>query len=458
MLSTISAELKQELYTAIEGDDTGTFKATCIFSNPETEYEFVADYVGAGCIVQDFRNSYMDIMQITIPIEPSELRKFLANTKGMMCTLNFTPMDATNNQTNYDKDEIQMEMMVYLNDQPDIDKILNSAQFGSKETKDFLTPAQKEARTEYTVNLISKKMHDARFIGINTILRDATVKDALYYICQQFKFDNVEIVEPDNKQSYGALIIPPVKYIDDVFTYLQSRYGVYSKDIGYYYTDDTMYIYPLYDSDPNTSPVTGNIHITNVPQGEYGGLACYYNEYQGDYYIASNTATTMRTMNTRGAENVGTSFTTINSDQFLDQDITIGSDGKVSKAQNQTIIEAGNSDRNLNDSMQNAKYAGPSTNIFASTSKLARYNGTELGTGWVRARPGILKPGHSIIYGYDGADGTFLTQKGRLMGVIYTFDLMSSDSAIPWVTMNATMQVFLEPELTDVPTELDPEE
>lgn len=447
MLTNLSAKLKQKIKQALSGEGTACYRVQCIFSNPTTGFRYVPLWVSSVLLVQDFLDKYMDTMEISFSVNMDSLRDLLKNAQDLKCTVILTPVTPASVKVSYDQDEIVWDMMVYMDDQPDLDKIFTTSRFENPEKERKELVSQQEAYGDFTVTLISETMHTVRGIGINAILKDTTMNDVLHWICQQFKFENVEVIEPDNTVTYEAVIIPPLQYIGEVFEFLQERYGVYSKGLGYYFTNDTMYIYPLYDTELDTSPVDGTLHLVNIPENEYLGLNLYHVVVDDDIIVGSNSRARAKPLNSSGSENVATSYISVNSGQMLDQDVTIDGSGKVQKAKNITVLKLQNTAGNMTSSMQNVKFSGQRTNVYAATSQLAAFNGTELTTAWIHAVPGLLKPGQHVIYHFDGQKGIYKTQEGKLARVIYrTTTSPSGVSTMPNLTFTAALQIFLTPD------------
>lgn len=447
MLTHLSTKLKEKIRQATHGDSPYNYSVELILTNPNTGFKYTAKWVTGISLIRDYVNNYMDTMQISTHLTHQELRDVLANMQDLEATVKLTPKDVTTGQLLYDYDEIVWEMLVYMDEQPDLDKLTNVSAFADPDTNKPTTPAQANLVLPFTFNLISEKMHDIRQVGVNAILKDVTMKDVLNWVCKQFSFDKVEIIDPKNTITYEAIIIPPMQYIGTIFSYLQERYGVYDRGMGYYYQDDTMYIYPLYDTDNSTSPIKGTIQLVSMPPNQFEGMKVYYAQEDDDYIVGAAVRANVKALNTKGAENVATSYVSINADQVLDQFVKIDSSGKVERTENSvTTIQLGNSAGNTSSKMQNIKYTGQRTNIYAATSELAAYNGTLLTTGWLHCNPDILKPGHSFIYHFDGQEGEYRTQQGRLLRAVYSTSAVTSDKLAPDLVFNCMFDVFLDPD------------
>lgn len=447
MLTHLSTKLKEQIEQATSGKVPYNYKAELIVTNPNTGFEYTALWVEDVIIIRDYVNNYMDIMQVTVEVTHQDLRNILVNMQDLEATLILTPKDEDTGAILYDYDPITFEMMVYMDSQVDLDKIINNSAFNDPDTEKPLTPEQAQFTIQHTFSLISEKMHDVRQIGINAILKDVTMQDVLNWVCKQFEFDKVEIIDPKNTMTYEFIVIPPLQYIGTIFTYLQERYGVYDKGIGYYFQDDTMYIYPLFDTDTATSPVTGVMQLLNIPGEQFGGMKSYYTKIDDDILVAAAGKSSVKPLNSRGAENVGTSYVSTNTDQVLDQFVKIGNDGKVQRTEDSiTTVQLGNTAGNISSKMQNIKYGGQSTNVYAATSELASYNGTLLTTYWWHCDPNILKPGHSVTYQFDSAKGEYKIQNGRLLRAVYASRVITSDTIAPDLVFNCAMEVFLDPD------------
>lgn len=450
MIINISDRLKNKISTAFNGTEVCVFTPSCVLHNPNTGYKHTFNYVRDIVFVQDFIVTYMDTIQIVLDFKISEYKEMVQNSQDLECSLILKPKVSRGDNTgeNVNQDPIILEMMAYLDNGVDVDKQINPNAVGKTDDPD--TVEQANLIVQEALHLIDKTAHDMRQIQLNTILKDATLEDALYWACQNFQAENVDIVPPDNKETYNALIVPPMQDIGSLIPFLQERYGVYAKDISYYYTDDHFYVYPIFDTKQETSPVDGIIHLIAAPANSFMGLPRYHTGVDDDVYIVTASNVKMDTLNSRGSENVGTSHMSVNADSMHDQYVKIGKDGKVKRNSDDiTTISSQNDAAKPSSTMQNVKYTGEKTNIYSSTSALAAYNGTILTASWMRAYPGLIKPGQNVIYHYDGADGEYCTQNGRILNVRYTSSTISSDDSVkPDIIFAAALQIFLDPDVS----------
>ena len=65
------------------------------------------------------------------------------------------------------------------------------------------------------------------------------------------------------------------------------------------------------------------------------------------------------------------------------------------------------------------------------------------------AYPMFIRPGQIISYEYDDQNGTFTSQKGRIMSCAYLSSLSpGKDASVPLIKFSCQIQMFLDPEKT----------
>ena len=69
MFAKISKRLEALALKVIENDTATTFKPTVILHNPETGFKCIPKLVDSIDIVQNFADSYLDAIQVVVPLE-----------------------------------------------------------------------------------------------------------------------------------------------------------------------------------------------------------------------------------------------------------------------------------------------------------------------------------------------------------------------------------------------------
>lgn len=114
------------------------------------------------------------------------------------------------------------------------------------------------ALREVTFQLIERNILMLRDELCGGTFRNTSVTDVLNYwfnycINRIKKRNNVDDIrynmhQADNTRVYPQIIIPHGTKLFDLPKYLQENYGVYDYDISYFYQGNTMYIYPMYNT------------------------------------------------------------------------------------------------------------------------------------------------------------------------------------------------------------------
>ena len=80
---------------------------------------------------------------------------------------------------------------------------------------------------------------------------------------------------------------------------------------------------------------------------------------------------------------------------------------------------------------------------------MADTNMTLLTTSWIHAKPRLLEPGQTIYYHYDGPNGEYKIQQGRLQKVLYTSEpyAIAGMPTQSWFVFTAALEVRLVPDL-----------
>lgn len=447
MITHLDERLRKKIYEGMSGKELCVFQPTCILHNPDTEYKYRALTVSQVTIIQDFLLSYMDVIQITIKMRLEDYIELRNNLQNLECTFILAPYVTASSETSLTENQIIYESKVFLTEQTDVTKKINPQQLNLNNGLPS-TASQALILIDYSFNIITKTMHTMRQIQMNAILSSATLEDTLHWICQQLNIEQATIIPPDNTITYDTLIIPPMKNIGDIFTYLQERYGVYSKGLCYYYEGDTMYIFPSFDFDQSTSPVKEITQIISAPSSMFIGNTHYHNQVDDTLMIVTNNPAEMKPLNSQGAENIGTAHLSVNADGVMDKFITIEEDGTLKRSENDiTTVSLQNTDGNISSDMQNIKFTGNRNNIYASTSALAAYNGTKLTVKWNFAYPWKIKPGENIEYHYEDKDEKYETKKGRVQRIVYASNMYKSNEPLqPLLYFSSVLDIFLEPE------------
>ena len=452
----ISRRLEQIVNKVLSSSVRCVFAPECIFINPNTGFKYRCRYLKSLDIIQNFTQNYIDNIQMSVDITPNEYQALLDNMQDLECVITLHPVNVDTQSVDTEQDPIILEnMRVVMEDQTNLNKMYNANSLqkdddpNGAESDGIMTPDKVLAQMEYHCNLMAKDAYTIRHVQLNSILTNTAMSDAVNWLACQFGAETNVIIPPDNQQVYDNLVIEPMKGIADLFGFIQQRYGIYSKGLGYYYTGNTLYVYPQYNTDEGCNTDKGILRIFNLPEGQYAGNDKYHYRNDDDIWIISNSSKSMKSLNTVGEENAGGTRVSMNPDNQRDFSVTIGDDGSITRdiSKCATVLQMTNKGGSMSSSSQNLKFEGQRSNIYLSTSEMAAMNGTILNCGWPCAYPMLIKPGQVLTYEYDDTDGTYTTQKGRIMACIYKSSTTpSSNTAVPWLKFDCYLSAFLDPE------------
>lgn len=439
----------QQIVNEVVDADVGAtmYRPEVHLLKPGTDIDITARF-GSLSILQDFESNYQDVIQLIVELRPEEYRSVLTNLQDLECQIILYPVDNRTITDIYDKDPIILEYVVFIENQEDVDKQMQSNVFGDNaEDGDILSQSQAGVYIPFKTYLMSKSMRDIRKVQLNMIATDVDMDAILHWACQQFGVKKCIIIKPDNTSKFNNFIIPPMKNISNLLPYLQDRYGIYKKGMGYYYTDDTLFIYPLYDIDSSTSPTKDNtIRIVNAVKTVYEAIANTHNWVDGELNIIAAKYAHVSPVNTASSENKGDTLVSFNADGILDYLAPVQGSGKVEINDNLTVIRRQNTATNMTSNNQSVVYKNITSNIYQSTSLLAADDGSYLRVLWPNSEPFSISPGQQLEYLYSTNDGNFTSMKGRVLGAEYVSVRCGINPNEPYIVFNSLIVGFMEAE------------
>lgn len=450
MFVNVSEALNEKIYEALSGEDSAVFRVECKITNPNSGLNITPRLVTGFAIHQDFITKYTDDVRIMVELSIPDFMSLLNNVKDLECTLILQAVNVFFLCDDYDQEPLVFNMRAILPNQEDFQKKFNINAFEDADTGEKTTLEQNIASVPVELQLIDKFIYGLRHRQMNAIFTESTMESVMHWIGQQIGVEKVCAIPPDNPASYSNLVIPPMQSIDTIFPFLQERYGIYSKGLGYYVVNNTLYIYPIHDIDPEKSPDVPVLHIVNCPEFNFGSLDKYHTKKDDDLYIVSNTTVNLKVLNTAGAENSGNVHVSVNADEVFDKFSTYKKGGDVEILPDTlTVLEMQGKSSNMSSDMQNVKFAGETTNLYSATATMAATDGSLMKLGWVRAVPHSIYPGESVIYHYDGEKKEYHTAKGKVLGVTYEAVTHPAVEIQPWFSFTAELSIKLEAENTE---------
>ena len=447
-ISNLSTRLKERISKTI-GGEACYFTAKVILTNPNTAFRLEILVMTHLYILQDFASSFMDSVKCRVQVSKDEYDQIKANAQDLECLIILTPANPTSGATNVEADRIILHYLVMMTDQADVSKVSSVGNFGGKDTDaGNLHPSQQSTRFEVELPLITKQMHNLRNSTAPITGVSGSVESFLRWACSSLGCTSVNIVKPDVNTLPNNFQLPKsIEDPRDYFDYVRKKCNIYSKGVAIYFTDDAAYIYPLWDTDPATSPQKSVINLLNGSGSIYQGLSSYHRiKSENDIDILTSGKTTYKTLNTAGAENYGTGVAIQDACSAINYNVKVKNNGEANYADSMQVITSQNKSANTSSKMQRIRYGGSTSDVYGITEKLAASNGAILTTTWDCAWPDIIKPGQSVLYHYDKNSTEYETVKGRITRVVYTSLSGGISNNRPMLKFVAQIEAFMEPE------------
>ena len=255
-----------------------------------------------------------------------------------------------------------------------------------------------EPTRNMAVRLVDPLAYRLRHESVSGCLNSATVKDMLHYLVHAHEIAQTDIIDPDNVHKWDQMVLPSYPSFASAIPYLQNRYGVYGKGCNFYVHDKRLYVYPPFETSPD-SQGSLTFYQSRTGQASMGGSK--YCKSGDDYQIVIDTPAQTTDLSLAGAENHGTGISFTRSTRGVDGmsyiDPTTG--GAFTDAN--TIIATTNTPQTLDPTANKIKHIRSTSNIYPHLSLLAAHNASLMTADWDGADINAFTPGRKVTYCYD---------------------------------------------------------
>ena len=433
--TSLSTQLNEVLEKALANPEYGVLDLECfIQSSTDPKLNIKVDLFDNLNIVQNFLGAYADFINIEFKLKPVDYVRMMKNSKGLRCVIKLYKYDK--NLQKRDKIMMILNLMMIIRDKNDLlkkysygdlvspldDKSKDQVKAGVRRT---VYEYQESLRIPISAHLIEDAVYAARKKKVNGIYRGVTVEDVMTHLTSVFGLKTIWVVPPDNKRVYTNFIIPPMYDVSNVYDFIQNDEGkgVYYKGLNYYITQNTMYIYPAFETN-QTSPKT--VHLYKVPENLAVGADNYHFEKDGEYHIIINTEVIDKEASDESIENLGTSILAMQCQDELDQWHTyVESKNELLIHEDNVILYDMDTKKGIVDKPYQPIFKYSHGNDFKLTTPLSFGDTIEMEAQWRHAVPFTFKPGWRVLYHYDGDDGLFQTRTATCHAVNYSIHKVS---------------------------------
>lgn len=393
----ISSILKATIDEKLTDAKSSVWRPACTFINSEKELTITPTRIFGMTIEQSFMTNYMDVVSISVELTANDFISLLENYQDLKCSIiihRYSPY-LYGVMTNEPPDIF--EYKVIISDAKDILKKFNPAEL--KKTKENPNMEMYEsARLPLTVQLVDEVAYNLRQVQINAMLKDVTMEDTINFVMSAFKTNDTAITQIDNTDKFKQISIPPMKNISNIFSFLQNRYGVYTKGIAHYYSDKKFHLFKSFDTEAD---YPSTINIYNIPEKMYDGCDSYHSTDGEDVHIVSNSKVITKSISEETVENSGNASAITQSDSVMDASREVQKDGTVKLAQQNSIVVKDSTNNAASKDLNVVKYHSTTSNIYLEASQVALANLELVSCGWIHGRPKLIQPGHKVVYHYD---------------------------------------------------------
>ncbi len=362
-------------------------------------------------IDQQFGLNYSDNISLVLTLTPMQLLSMLDNYRDLKCTILIKPREI---ETEYIDDTtlyLDKTYLVLLKDK-ELRKRLPKKAIVPDTLLDKNNEHSDQMFDNVEVQLITESEYLLRKKQFNFIARDTTVKDVILFIAQSCDIPQVCMTEPDNTKTYTNIVIPPRHTFSTCMDFLQNYYGIYNKGLSYYYMDDTLYVYPAYETQPTTPE---SAHLYYGGQNAFLGNKIYHAMSDDIAHVVINTTPVIKDLIDGGIENYGNAISFQHSDRIVDLISTIGEGSSSAAAKiglgaldikepNTSIFAFESTDSGISEDVYSERFQFDDANSYKYKSELYGFRRTILATSWQNAVLTIFKPGYLLHWHYDGED------------------------------------------------------
>jgi len=396
--------LHDKILSIINENKNNAFVIKCIIKSFEDdELNVELDYIDAINVEENFFEKYADDITLYVHMRPLDFMNILEFKTSLYCAIRIDYIDMETGDLILDEDPEIYYFLMFLKNTEDVFKKYHISAFSKYHEEDVPDLESHEGSLiPITFQLLEQdayELHKKYLVGMYS---NVNVESMLKYISKNFQIEKLDLYDVDNTVLYRHFIIPPeYSRFDQIFNYIQNKYGVYRNGLNYYFHRGIFYIYPAFDTKISRKVV---LNIYRGPRNTYGGMKNYFKEtIDGDTTIIDIVSIgDMKSikLTENGLENIGTNVIFIKSDKIIDKFIKLENDEFYINDDNLLNISSSFTQSALKNSSI-PKYIKPTINLFKASSILEQYNNELVILTWPLARLFKVIPGAEVHFYYD---------------------------------------------------------
>lgn len=370
-------------------------------------------------IIQDFQSGYADVIYCAFRLIPEQMIKVVKAYQDLRCSLTFTKAENNTGVILNQYEPIQLEYRVLIENPLDLLKQLNS--------KEFLKPKEMPDNEQYqpikvplAMQLVTTEIYELRHRQLNDNLKEVTAEEVLQYIAAVYEVE-MELVPPDNDKVHTHVAFPPMLEFSNAFSWVQERCGVYNYDIGAYFTEKKLLVFPKNENIPREPVVPGTLHIYKVGTDQYPGSDGYTSKIGDDIHAMCTKPIDIKDLSEANAENVGNAQVINRAATALDTKREIIEDG-VEQLPEKTITVISPNSNTAVPGIQNAKYITSQDNVHQLMSSMSAQDCAVAEVDLLYLDPFSIYPNHPCTIHYE-ENAEYKTVNGVVVGCSYDLNV-----------------------------------
>ncbi len=438
---TLTKLLQDSVDKVFEDDKSNLFTATLSIRNyNDRSFEIPSVKIDMIKIHQLFSQNVTDDLQVNVNIQPEELLQLVKYQNALYAVLTIDYIEWESGNIILDETPESYTYRVFIHDLENLAKRFNISAFLNIDDPSVVMPQTASSIIDITLQLISDEsyqLNKAAFVGF---LSNTTVEKAIKFIASNMGIKRINMIPAHNTANIHRLYIPPQHAsFQQVFTYIQQRYGVYTEGLSYYLTAGVLYVYPQYAIDIDRPK---KLRILKINPNAQMGLPNYFIDSDDIITIVSNTEIVHKAISNAAIENDGNSQVYISADKVIDGQVSVSEHSITLNDINRACTN--NVNNGIASESAIPRFKGSTINMFHEVSNISATNTEIIITGWLYARLFILTPGMPVEYIYDEEDRTVMVT-GILESI--SFDMLrmqgTHGGVVPY-NLNASLMLRLD--------------
>ncbi len=407
------------------------------------DFELPVSRITQLSIHEEFEAKVCDFINISVMLSLSEIRRLELFYKSLKCKLDFYKADPEKGVVSA-APAYSIEWFAVFANRGSVYRNATPAQLNNA-SGDKLGQQQ---MVEVKFSLYNPGAIDMRSKKTAGVFRDTNVTEMIYWVAYHFGAKTIDMVPSQNTVVYENFILEPMHYMNDIFDYIQHRYGIYQYGISVYYfgkseKDSVLHIYPPFMYDPPQMERDTPIEIIYLGQRQLQsgtnsskfypptGYKIEFNgksvDVTGGFKILCSNVGDQFSPSDVGADSTGSLSLTFNANKIIDlwRDIKQDSQYRCIPKHKDNVMDGMSKDQDLvgfASAHYNPRYDISYNNGRVISSKLAQTQCDIVTLRWTGAQPWSIEPGKRITFTYGENKSERVNQiPGICAEIVYGF-------------------------------------